>query len=212
MDLEQIRRDYELGSLPRKQLAASPHEQFALWLQQAIDAELSADPTAMTIATVDAGGVPSQRVVLLKGNDSNGLRFFTNKNSHKARDLAVNPNISAHFSWLPLERQVQITGTVEPLSEQQNDAYFRSRPKASQIGALASNQSAPIASRELLDQQFEQLMETYRDSEVPRPEHWGGYLIKPSQFEFWQGGRNRLHDRFTFTLTNGQWAIERLQP
>jgi len=212
MDLEQIRRDYGLGTLKREQLHDDPHQQFALWLQQAIDAELSADPTAMTIATVDGEGCPSQRVVLLKGHDSQGLRFYTNKQSHKGRDLALNPNICAHFSWLPLERQVSIKGQVEPLTDEQNDRYFHARPKASQVGALVSQQSQPISGRETLDQQFERLMAQYADQEVPRPGHWGGYLIKPTEFEFWQGGRNRLHDRFLYQLDAGQWKVQRLQP
>ena len=212
MDLEQIRRDYGRGQLLQEQLKQNPHQQFELWLQQAIEAELSADPTAMTIATVDGGGCASQRVVLLKGHDENGLRFYTNKNSNKSRDLALNPHISAHFSWLPLERQVHIQGHVEPLSDEQNDRYFHSRPKSSQIGALVSQQSQPIDSRDSLDQQFEQLMEQYKDQPVPRPQHWGGYLIKPSLFEFWQGGRNRLHDRFIYKPVGGSWQIQRLQP
>lgn len=212
MDLEQMRRDYGLGQLKREHLAADPHQQFNLWLQQALDAELSADPSAMTIATVDSHGRPSQRVVLLKGHDSNGLRFYTNKNSNKGRDLALNPNISVHFSWLPLERQVHIQGQVEPLSDEQNDRYFNSRPKASQVGALISQQSQPIDGREVLDQQFDQLMAKYQDQKVPRPEHWGGYLIKPTWFEFWQGGRNRLHDRLVYQAHNGQWQLQRLQP
>lgn len=212
MDLEQMRRDYGLGQLKKEQLADDPHQQFTLWLQQAIDAELSADPSAMTIATVDSQGRPSQRVVLLKGHDSDGLRFYTNKHSNKGRDLAVNPHISVHFSWLPLERQVHIQGQIEPLSEEQNDRYFYSRPKNSQIGALISQQSQPIEGREALDQQFAALMEKYQDQQVPRPAHWGGYLIKPSWFEFWQGGRNRLHDRFVYQVTDGHWQIQRLQP
>lgn len=212
MDLEQIRRDYGLGQLLQEQLQQNPHQQFNLWLQQAIAAELSADPTAMTIATVDNDGKPSQRVVLLKGHDEQGLRFYTNKGSHKGRDLALNPHISVHFSWLPLERQVHIQGHVEPLSAEQNDRYFHSRPKASQIGALVSQQSQPIESRARLDEQFAQLMAEYEDRSVPRPQHWGGYLIKPSLFEFWQGGRNRLHDRFVYTPTAEGWQIQRLQP
>lgn len=212
MDLEQIRRDYGLGQLTQEQLADDPHQQFSSWLQQAIDAELSADPSAMTIATVDSQGRPSQRVVLLKGYDSNGLRFYTNKNSNKGRDLALNPHISAHFSWLPLERQVHIQGRVEPLSDEQNDRYFYSRPKASQVGALVSQQSQPIDGREALDQQFDALMAKYQDQQVPRPAHWGGYVIKPTWFEFWQGGRNRLHDRFVYQDLEGHWQLQRLQP
>ena len=217
MDLEQIRRDYGLGQLSREQLADDPHQQFALWLQQAIAAELSADPTAMPIATVDADHCPSQRVVLLKGYDPSGLRFYTNKDSNKGRDLSNNPNISAHFSWLPLERQVHIKGQVEPLTETQNDNYFYSRPKASQVGALVSRQSQPIENREQLDQQFAQLMAEYQHTPVPRPPQWGGFIIKPTTFEFWQGGRNRLHDRFVYwldsqTSNQQQWQCQRLQP
>lgn len=212
MDLEKIRRDYALGNLQRAQLQANPHQQFELWLQQAIDAKLSADPTAMTLATVNQQGAPSQRVVLLKGHDEKGLRFFTSKSSAKGHDLSLNPNVSAHFSWLPLERQVEVQGKVTALTEQQNDDYFYARPKASQVGAVVSNQSQPIESRSHLDEQFTRLMEHYADTQVPRPERWGGYIIEPTQFEFWQGGRNRLHDRFVYTLNSDGWQIQRLQP
>ncbi|WP_404399903.1 pyridoxamine 5'-phosphate oxidase [Idiomarina seosinensis] len=212
MDLEKIRRDYALGSLQRAQLSDSPHRQFELWLQQAIEADLNADPTAMTLATVNQQGVPSQRVVLLKGHDEDGLRFFTSKGSRKGQELALNRKVSAHFSWLPLERQVEVKGEVSPLTEQQNDAYFKSRPKASQVGALVSHQSQPIDSRKQLDEEFTRLMEHYADTEVPRPEQWGGYLIRPTEFEFWQGGRNRLHDRFVYTLAENGWQVQRLQP
>lgn len=218
MDIEDIRREYGLGTLDAEQLLANPHEQFQLWLQQAIQAELSSDPTAMSIATVNANGQPSQRIVLLKGHDSRGLRFFTNKQSHKGQDLAANPHISCHFAWLALERQVHIQGQVSELPAEINDEYFHSRPKASQVGALLSQQSQPIESRAAMDERFHQLMEEYADARVPRPEHWGGYLIKPELFEFWQGGRNRLHDRFIYQRrrqdeTQGvQWQITRLQP
>lgn len=212
MDLEQIRREYQLGQLHSSQLSQCPHQQFEHWLQQAIEAKLSADPTAMTIATVDSNQQPSQRIVLLKGNDQQGLRFYTNKASHKGKDLSANPSVSAHFAWLPLERQVIIRGVVEELSEQQNDRYFASRPKASQVAALVSQQSQPVDDRATLDKRFTDAMKDYAEQPVPRPSCWGGYLIKPFEFEFWQGGVNRLHDRFVYTQRDGAWQLQRLQP
>lgn len=212
MKLEDIRRDYLKGGLNREDLHPDPHRQFEYWLQQAVDAELSADPTAMTLATVDSHGRPSQRVVLLKSLDQRGFVFYTNYESHKGRDIAVNPNVSLHFAWLPLERQVIIGGEAEKLTEAESEAYFRTRPRSSQIGAWTSRQSAPIDSREALDEKFRAIDETFADEAVPLPSFWGGYRVRADLIEFWQGRGQRLHDRFLYRKVAKGWNIERLQP
>lgn len=212
MKLEDIRRDYLKGGLNREDLHQDPHQQFEFWLQQAVDAELSADPTAMTLATVDSNGQPSQRVVLLKSLDARGFVFFTNYGSHKSRDIAANPKVSLHFGWLPLERQVIICGEAEKLSQAESETYFQSRPRSSQIGAWASHQSEPIASRSELDQKFITLEEQFTGETVPLPSFWGGYRVRASLIEFWQGRGQRLHDRFVYRKHDDNWEIERLQP
>ncbi len=213
MDLEQVRREYLKQGLSRSELACNPIEQLSHWLSQAADVEL-VDATAMTLSTVDLAGQPSQRVVLLKNLDQKGLVFYTNLKSRKALDIKENNKVSVHFGWLPLERQVKIQGTAHRLSATENLAYFASRPKNSQLAAWASNQSQPITSRKILIQAFEQIKKRFLNGEVPLPDFWGGYLIKPTRFEFWQGGGNRLHDSFCYTnnpLDHG-WKIERLAP
>jgi len=210
--LDDIRRDYLKGGLNREDLAESPFEQFERWMQQAIDAELTADPTAMVLATVDADGKPSQRVVLLKGVEDGGFVFFTNYDSLKGQDIARNPQVSLHFGWLPIERQVIIQGEAEKVSAEASDRYFQSRPRASQIGAWTSHQSHPVESREALEASFKATEERFTDQSVPTPEFWGGYCVKPTNIEFWQGRASRLHDRFVYRLEQGQWQVERLQP
>lgn len=212
MKLDDIRRDYLKGGLNREDLAESPFKQFEHWMQQAIDAELTADPTAMVLATVDGSGRPSQRVVLLKGMDESGFLFFTNYDSQKGHDIDRNPQVSLHFGWLPIERQVIIQGEAEKLSFEESDRYFQSRPRASQIGAWTSHQSHPVESRSRLDEAFKATEERFADGPVPTPDFWGGYRVKPSQIEFWQGRASRLHDRFVYRLEQGRWRIERLQP
>lgn len=212
MKLDDIRRDYLKGGLNREDLADSPFEQFERWMQQAIDAELTADPTAMVLATVDANGQPSQRVVLLKGVDASGFVFFTNYESQKGLDIARNPRVSLHFGWLPIERQVIIQGEAEKLDAAESDAYFQSRPRASQIGAWTSHQSKPVESRSALDEAFIATEERFADQPIPTPEFWGGYRVKPAHIEFWQGRASRLHDRFVYHQDQGRWRIERLQP
>lgn len=212
MKLEDIRRDYLKGGLNREDLDDDPYRQFEYWLQQAVDAELSADPTAMVLATVDAQGQPDQRVVLLKSLDDRGFVFYTNYDSHKARDIATNPRVSLHFAWLPLERQVIVAGMAEKLSQAESEAYFRSRPRASQIGAWTSRQSQPIESRQALDAAYKAMEEKFADDPIPLPSFWGGYRVRASQLEFWQGRGGRLHDRFVYRNQDDRWTIQRLQP
>lgn len=212
MQLQDFRREYLQNGLRREQLNSDPILQFEVWLQQAIDSGLS-DPTAMTLATVDASGQPSQRIVLLKQVDSLGFVFFTNKGSHKGQDMAKNAKVSLHFPWYPLERQVKVLGTAELLSESDVAAYFSSRPKESQLAAWASEQSHPIASREHLLEKYHHLQAQYNNGDIPLPTFWGGYRVVVHTIEFWQGGEHRLHDRFEYQLSDNQrWNIQRLAP
>lgn len=212
MDIDHIRREYLAGGLHRQDLNENPIMQFQDWLRLAIDAEL-VDPTAMTVATVDASGQPSQRTVLVKQCDENGFVFYTNLGSRKAKEIAGNAKVSLHFAWLPLERQVKICGVAEKLPTTQVLKYFLSRPKDSQIGAWVSEQSQPLSSRLLLEQKFAEVKQKFAHGEVPLPSFWGGYRIRPHEIEFWQGGPNRLHDRFRYRLGQDQtWEIERLAP
>lgn len=214
MKLEDIRRDYLSQQLNRKDLAEHPIDQFERWFDVAKLAELSADPTAMVIATADKHGRISQRVVLLKSFDEQGFVFYTNLHSKKARQLAENPYCSAHFAWLPLERQVAIEGSVEFLSDADNAAYFNSRPRASQIAAWASQQSETITDRAALDAQYHQREEEFAGQEqIPLPPFWGGIRLRPDYMEFWQGRASRLHDRFSYALNDtAEWQLSRLQP
>jgi len=212
MDIDTIRRDYLQGGLNRENLLDNPVEQFKVWLQQAIDYGLN-DPTAMTVATVSAEGEPSQRIVLLKEVDDRGFVFYTNLESRKAQELAQNPNISLHFPWHSMERQVKVSGRVERVSAAESLKYFLSRPKESQLAAWASAQSRPVSSRQLLMQQFQSMKQKFSEGDVPLPDFWGGYRVSVRQIEFWQGGANRLHDRFVYTRESAQsWGIERLAP
>ena len=211
-DLADLRRSYTQGRLSDSDLTASPFDLFERWLKQVIDSDLP-DPTAMTVATVSGDGQPSQRIVLLKDVSSEGFVFFTNLGSRKAADLVNNPKVSLHFPWYILERQVRVCGTAEALSRAAVAKYFLSRPKESQLAAWASKQSQPISTRELLMTQFSQLKQKFASSEVPVPDFWGGFLVKPHQMEFWQGGEHRMHDRFEYNLQDdGQWQTQRLMP
>lgn len=211
MELSDIRREYTRGGLRRHDLPEEPLRLFDKWLQQAVEARLT-DPTAMTVATVDAQGQPYQRIVLLKHFDQDGFVFYTNLGSRKAAQLEENPRISLHFPWHPIERQVHITGEVEKLSKMEVVKYFSSRPKESQIAAWASKQSSRISARQALEGKFMELKQKFAQGEVPLPTFWGGYRVKVKSIEFWQGGANRLHDRFLFTRHGEQWDIERLAP
>lgn len=210
--LNDIRREYTKAALDRDSLEDDPLVLFGRWLENAIDAKL-ADPTAMTVATVDGDGQPSQRIVLLKDVSQGGFVFYTNLGSRKAQELKQNTKISLHFPWHMLERQVKICGTAQRLSNSQVARYFISRPKSSQLAAWASQQSRPIASRQLLLAKFNQVKEKFAKGEIPLPNFWGGYRVLPHEIEFWQGGEHRLHDRFLYRKDAGNnWQIERLMP
>lgn len=212
LNLENLRREYLRDGLRREQLADDPIEQFERWMAQIVAAEIP-DPNAMTIATVDASGQPSQRIVLLKGLDQRGFVFYTNLRSHKAQDLKQNPKISLHFPWHCLERQVKVCGVAEQMSAAESIKYFLSRPRESQLAAWASNQSRPISSRAMLMQQFEAMKNKFSKGDIPLPDFWGGFRVKPHQIEFWQGGAHRLHDRFQYTRqADDSWDIARLEP
>ncbi|WP_087025444.1 pyridoxamine 5'-phosphate oxidase [Thaumasiovibrio subtropicus] len=212
MDLADMRRDYTRGGLRREDLPDAPLPLFETWLKQAVEANLP-DPTAMTVATVSESGMPYQRIVLLKNVDEAGFVFYTNLGSRKAQHLEQNKHISLHFPWHPLERQVHITGVVEPLSKLDVLKYFSSRPKESQVAAWASKQSSRLSARSALEGKFFELKQKFAKGEVPVPTFWGGYRVVPQSIEFWQGGAHRLHDRFLFTREEqDQWSIERLAP
>lgn len=212
MKLDDFRREYLQSGLSREQLAANPITQFETWLKQAIEAKVN-DPTAMVVATVDQSGQPSQRIVLLKDVSPEGFVFYTNLESHKAKDLAQNPKISLHFPWHALERQVKICGEVEQLSRATVMKYFLSRPKESQLAAWASQQSERISSKQALMGKFNEIKQRFADGNITLPDFWGGYLVKPSAIEFWQGGAHRLHDRFMYTRQeDNSWDISQLQP
>jgi pyridoxamine 5'-phosphate oxidase len=213
MDVSGVRRDYTLSGLDERDLAPEPMAQFAAWLAEALAGD-RLDPTAMTLATADASGRPAARIVLLKGYDERGFVFYTNYGSRKARDLAANPHAALVFHWPAFDRQVRVEGLIEPTSREESAAYFASRPVASQLGAWASRQSAPVADRAALERSYAAAAERFAGGAVPLPELWGGYRLRPDAVEFWQGRRNRLHDRLAYRRREdgGGWTVERLQP
>lgn len=212
MDLAAIRRDYTRDGLLEEDLAPAPHDQLARWLREAVSAG-ALEPTAMTLATAGADGAPAARMVLLKGSDAAGLTFFTNYESDKGRALAENGRAAVVFFWPELERQVRVEGTVERVSAAESDEYFASRPRESQLGAWASAQSRPIASRAELEASLAATAARFGDGPVPRPAHWGGFRLVPTRYEFWQGRPSRLHDRIALTRqADGSWARARLSP
>ena len=211
MSLQDNRREYDYGKLTRESLLDNPFEQFRLWMDQALEAGIQ-DPTAMSVATVDSSGKPWQRMVLLKEFDQRGFVFYTNLGSRKAQDIEGNPQVSLHFPWLQLDRQVIVGGRAERLSTVDVMKYFLSRPKGSQLAAWASKQSSRINSRQALETQFAQVKEKFSKGEIPLPDFWGGYRVVPEEIEFWQGGEQRLHDRFSYGLDDGDWEISRLSP
>ncbi len=211
-DIAAIRKSYSHKSLSEEDAAANPVLQFSAWWNEAVSAAID-EVNAMTLATASADGVPSARIVLLKGFNEAGFSFFTNYNSFKGQQLAENPKACLVFFWKELERQVRITGLIEKLDASANDAYFNSRPVESRIGALVSPQSQVIESREWLDQAYEKALAGADKDDLLRPGYWGGYIVKPVMVEFWQGRPGRLHDRLQYTmLENGAWKIERLAP
>lgn len=212
MDIHNIRREYKKGKLDIKDLNPDPFLQFDSWFQTAVQ-HIDLDPNAMSLATVGKDGIPSQRTVLLKYIDNSGLVFFTNYNSRKAEQLHSNPNVSLLFLWLPLERQIIIEGKAEKVSKAESIKYFMSRPTGSQLGAWVSNQSSIISSRSILLSKLEELKQKFKDGKIPLPDFWGGYRVIPHRFEFWQGGENRLHDRFIYERNDdNSWSINRLAP
>jgi len=207
-----LREDYRAKTLEITDVLANPIQQFNEWFQEALDSQIK-EANAMTIATVDAQGKPAARIVLLKGFDENGFIFYTNYDSRKGQELAANPNIAVVFLWKDLERQIRIEGVAEKLAPAVSLNYFQSRPKGSQIGAWASPQSQVIPDRSILEQNVLDLKEKYKNADnLPIPSHWGGYQIKPTLIEFWQGRSSRLHDRLCYTLIENEWKIERLAP
>jgi pyridoxamine 5'-phosphate oxidase len=210
MDLADLRRDYAYESLSERDVAADPIAQFEKWFTQAQGAGM-AEPNAMTLATSTRDGHPSARVVLLKGVDAKGFVFFTDYRSRKGNELEANPRVSLCFWWGELQRQVRVTGTVARASREESEAYYRTRPHGSRIGAWASHQSAPLASREPLESEVKRLEQKY-PGDVPLPPHWGGYRVTPETIEFWQGRPSRLHDRIVYTREGTVWRIGRLSP
>ena len=207
-----IRREYSSKSLSESDIQPDPIQQFGQWWKEAVAAEIE-DINAMTLATASIEAVPSARIVLLKEFNQEGFVFFTNYNSFKGRQLAENPKACLVFFWKELERQVRITGLVKRISEKENDIYFKSRPEASQIGALVSPQSQVIANRNWIDEQFKNAAKKWEGTTIQRPDNWGGYIVKPVIIEFWQGRPSRLHDRIQYSFEeNGTWKIERLAP
>lgn len=207
-----LRKEYKGKELSLDALHVSPYVQFERWFNDAINANIL-EANAMTLATVNALYQPSMRTVLLKLYDTNGFVFFSNYESQKAQDIAQNSNVALHFAWLPLERQLRIEGEVEKISTKESLSYFLSRPRGSQLGAWASCQSEIISSRSLLEAKFLELKTKFSKGEIPLPSFWGGYRVKPRRFEFWQGGENRLHDRFAYEKeTELLWKISRLAP
>lgn len=206
-----LRREYMKGGLRRRDLPPQPLSLFERWLSQACDARL-VDATAMVVATVDETGQPYQRLVLLKHYDEQGLVFYTNLGSRKARQIAGNSRVSLLFPWHRLERQVMVTGQAGRLSTFEVVKYFHSRPRDSQISAWVSKQSSRISARAILESTFLQLKQQFRQGEIPLPAFWGGFRVSIEQMEFWQGGANRLHDRFLYQRENGGWKIDRLAP
>ncbi|MDG1668209.1 MAG: pyridoxamine 5'-phosphate oxidase [Opitutae bacterium] len=210
--ISDLREDYTKHALRATDLSADPFAQFEQWFQQAEECDVQ-EPNAMCLASVSADGQPSTRVVLLKAFSSKGLVFYTNYESRKASELEANPKVAANFLWLPLQRQVNVTGRVERVSKVEALKYFISRPLASRLGAWSSPQSQVITSRQILEAKLDQMKRKFADGEVPLPDHWGGYRIVPETFEFWQGGSGRLHDRFMYRLdAAGGWTPERLAP
>lgn len=209
-DIKDYRTDYGKQELNRKDLPENPIQLFNAWLQEAMDT-IEKDANAFTLSTVDANDFPSTRILLLKEVSDNGFVFYTNYNSQKGRQMQLNSKVALNFFWPSLERQVRVQGLVKKVSDVVSDSYFQSRPYKSQIGAWASEQSSSLESRACLEEQFHHFSKKY-PQKVPRPQHWGGYIVKPKNIEFWQGRASRLHDRFTFTLHQGKWKVHRLFP
>ena len=213
MKTDNLRREYQqYGGLTKTDAADNPFDQFEKWFDDAIEANIDL-PDAMTLATATPDGIPSARMVVLRGLDRKGFCFYTDYDSQKGSELAANPNAATVFYWRELDRQVRISGTIVKLTDTESDAYFASRPRDSQLAVWTERQTVVISGREHLEQNFEKAKLTYADKHIPRPTHWGGYRLIPTMFEFWQGSPSRLHDRLRYTLIeDGNWTIETLSP
>ena len=212
MSLADLRKDYSLAGLAEKDLARDPFRQFEKWFQEAEAAKIP-EPNAMTLATATWEGRPSARTVLLKGLDGRGFVFYSNYESRKGRELEANPHVTLVFPWIAIERQVLIEGMATKVAREESEAYFHSRPRASQLGAWVAQQSAVIAGRAVLEDTMKALEKKYAGQEVPLPANWGGWRVAPETVEFWQGRRSRLHDRLRFRREkDGGWSVERLAP
>lgn len=210
--INSIRRDFAGKPLNEDSVDANPFKQYQVWFEEAVSAQV-VDPYAMSVATVGKDMQPSLRLVYLRDISENGFVFYTNYGSEKANDIAENNKIALNFYWVELERQIRIQGEVFKVSEEMSDAYFDSRPRDSQIGAWASAQSTTLASRKTLEEKVAELTKQFENQTIPRPKHWGGYIVKPAKIEFWQGRPNRLHDRLVYTLSeNKEWKIDRIAP
>ena len=218
-ELSDLRREYAVGGLDEGDLEPDPVGMFRRWMHDSVRAGLH-EPNAFVLSTVGPDGTPASRIVLLKGLDERGFVFFTNYESRKGRELAVNPRCALLFPWHQLERQVRVEGTATRLTEAENDAYFATRPRGSQVGAWASSQSEVVPSRAVLDAAYDRLLTRFGQGRVPRPEHWGGYCVAPDLVEFWQGRLGRMHDRLRYRREQGTtsdgagavWVTERLAP
>lgn len=209
--LNSIRRDFSDKPLNEDSIAENPFKQFEVWFEEAVNAQLL-DPYAMSISSVSYNGQPSTRIVYLRGITEQGFKFYSNYKSQKGEDLLENNKTALNFFWGELERQIRIEGEVEKLSKEESDTYFASRPRESQIGAWASDQSESIKDRKELEDKVAHFENKYKDMDVPRPPHWGGYIVKPNKIEFWQGRPNRLHDRIVFTKNDDSWETSRVSP
>lgn len=210
--IQELRREYMAGELSKLTVSPNPLQQFTKWFEEALHCtESELEVNSLTLATATKDGLPSARIVLLKRFDETGFYLYTNYNSRKARELAENPNAALLFFWSHLQRQVRIEGQIEKVSREESEAYFKTRPHGSQIGAWASDQSAPIKNRAALEKRFAAFEEKF-GADVPLPPFWGGYRVIPNRFEFWQGRQNRLHDRVEYRLSGEQWQVDRLAP
>lgn len=211
MDLDNIRREYKKGILSVSEVKMKPIDQFALWMEEALQF-VPFDTTAMVLSTVSSTGMPSSRIILLKDFNEEGLTFYTNYDSRKGKELRENPQSSMLFYWKELERQIRIEGSIVKTDSTTSNTYFDSRPLESKIAANTSEQSKEIESREGLDKSYQDLKEHYTKAPIVRPVNWGGYILMPNYFEFWQGRENRMHDRISYLKKNDEWVINRLAP
>ncbi|MCE3278136.1 MAG: pyridoxamine 5-phosphate oxidase [Bacteroidetes bacterium] len=206
-----LRHDFSKQTLDEKDAHFNPVTQFSKWFQEAVDSKVN-EPNAMCLSTVSAEGKPSSRILLLRNFSEEGFVFYTNYTSRKGEEITANPNVALLFFWPELERQVRIEGKLIKQSKEESDLYFNSRPRTSKLGAWTSAQSKVIASRKVLDEEYKRLSDQFPGDDVPRPEHWGGYVLRPESMEFWQGRPSRLHDRILYTNEGQKWKIERLAP